>query len=322
MDTLGEDYVRTARAKGAPEQQVMRSHVLRNALLPIVTMLGMDIGIALGGAIFTETIFGLPGLGRLAVQALGNFDRVGCTHARGDTCGAFVRVPTQRVSSLRETPLRRAGTADGSTAGACGKIVRPSPQRCSPGAITDPSEQAGWAGHLAPGAQTPKTLPGKRSHVHVERARLAARMARLEVAEPAAVLHLAPVLDARCDDLLEQSHQSRSFRAVEVPEEPLDGHGSGSRNALRALRSLRRELERDDTRVLSLSASEQPVVLEPVDEPHGARVREVKNTRKVIDRAATVDAKRCQRGRTGGRVPGGLVNRSLDGAGDRHRHRA
>jgi peptide/nickel transport system permease protein len=66
MDTLGEDYVRTARAKGAPEQQVMRNHVLRNALLPIVTMLGMDIGIALGGAIFTETIFGLPGLGRLA----------------------------------------------------------------------------------------------------------------------------------------------------------------------------------------------------------------------------------------------------------------
>ena len=54
MDTLGEDYVRTARAKGAPEPQVMRSHVLRNALLPVVTMLGMDIGIALGGAIFTE----------------------------------------------------------------------------------------------------------------------------------------------------------------------------------------------------------------------------------------------------------------------------
>jgi peptide/nickel transport system permease protein len=66
--------VAPARAKGAPEQQVMRSHVLRNALLPIVTMLGMDIGIALGGAIFTETIFGLPGLGRLAVQALETFD--------------------------------------------------------------------------------------------------------------------------------------------------------------------------------------------------------------------------------------------------------
>jgi peptide/nickel transport system permease protein len=74
MDTLGEDYVRTARAKGAPEPQVMKDHVLRNALLPIVTMLGMDIGIALGGAIFTETVFGLPGLGKLAVQSLENFD--------------------------------------------------------------------------------------------------------------------------------------------------------------------------------------------------------------------------------------------------------
>jgi|SRR5436305_3370418 len=74
MDTLGEDYVRTARAKGAPESRVMRSHVLRNALLPVVTMLGMDLGLALGGAIFTETIFGLPGLGRLSVQAVFNFD--------------------------------------------------------------------------------------------------------------------------------------------------------------------------------------------------------------------------------------------------------
>ena len=55
METLNEDYVRTARAKGAPEWLVLRSHVLRNAMLPIVTMLGMDIGLALGGAIFTET---------------------------------------------------------------------------------------------------------------------------------------------------------------------------------------------------------------------------------------------------------------------------
>jgi peptide/nickel transport system permease protein len=74
MDTLGEDYVRTARAKGASEPRVMSNHVLRNALLPVVTMLGMDIGIALGGAIFTESIFGLPGLGRLAVQSVFQFD--------------------------------------------------------------------------------------------------------------------------------------------------------------------------------------------------------------------------------------------------------
>lgn len=74
MEALNEDYVRTARAKGAPEWLVMRSHVLRNALLPVVTMLGMDIGLALGGAIFTESVYSLPGLGRTAVKSLENFD--------------------------------------------------------------------------------------------------------------------------------------------------------------------------------------------------------------------------------------------------------
>ena len=74
LETMNEDYVRTARAKGAPESRVLRSHILRNAMLPIVTMLGMDIGLALGGAVFTETIYGLPGLGRTAIQALNNYD--------------------------------------------------------------------------------------------------------------------------------------------------------------------------------------------------------------------------------------------------------
>ena len=74
METLNEDYVRTARAKGAPEGQVIRSHVLRNALLPVVTMLGMDIGIALGGAIFTETVYQLPGLGQTAIIGINNQD--------------------------------------------------------------------------------------------------------------------------------------------------------------------------------------------------------------------------------------------------------
>jgi peptide/nickel transport system permease protein len=74
MDALGEDYVRTARAKGAPEWLVMRSHVLRNALLPVVTMLGMDIGIALGGAIFTETVYGLPGLGKTLITSIDTVD--------------------------------------------------------------------------------------------------------------------------------------------------------------------------------------------------------------------------------------------------------
>jgi peptide/nickel transport system permease protein len=74
METLNEDFVRTARAKGAPERRVLVSHVMRNAMLPVVTMLGMDIGVGLGGAIFTETVYQLPGLGRTLVTAVGNND--------------------------------------------------------------------------------------------------------------------------------------------------------------------------------------------------------------------------------------------------------
>jgi peptide/nickel transport system permease protein len=74
MEKMNEDFVRTARAKGASESRVMKTHILRNAMLPIVTILGMDIGILLGGAIFTESVFGLPGLGKTAVTALDGFD--------------------------------------------------------------------------------------------------------------------------------------------------------------------------------------------------------------------------------------------------------
>ena len=74
METMNEDFVRTARAKGAPEGRVMRSHVLRNSLLTVVTILGLDIGLAMGGAIFTETVYGLPGLGKVAIESIANFD--------------------------------------------------------------------------------------------------------------------------------------------------------------------------------------------------------------------------------------------------------
>jgi peptide/nickel transport system permease protein len=74
MEALNEDYVRTARAKGAPESTVMRSHVLRNALLPIVTMLGMDISLAFGNTIFTESVYGLPGLGKTVFDSIERFD--------------------------------------------------------------------------------------------------------------------------------------------------------------------------------------------------------------------------------------------------------
>jgi peptide/nickel transport system permease protein len=74
IETMNEDYIRTARAKGLPERRVIYKHGLRGALTPVVTMLGLDIGILLGGAFITETLFGLPGIGRLAVQAIGNND--------------------------------------------------------------------------------------------------------------------------------------------------------------------------------------------------------------------------------------------------------
>jgi peptide/nickel transport system permease protein len=74
METMGQDFVRTARAKGAPEPRVLRSHILRNALLPVVTILGVDLGLLLGGSIFIETVFGLPGLGFQAVNSITQFD--------------------------------------------------------------------------------------------------------------------------------------------------------------------------------------------------------------------------------------------------------
>jgi peptide/nickel transport system permease protein len=74
MEVASEDYVRTARSKGASESRVVVSHILRNALLPVVTILGLDIGAALGGAIFTETIYSLPGLGQTALGSIQSFD--------------------------------------------------------------------------------------------------------------------------------------------------------------------------------------------------------------------------------------------------------
>ena len=74
METMNEDYVRTARAKGASERRVMIQHVLRNSMLPVVTILGMDLGLALGVAIFNEGIFNLPGLGHEVILAYGRAD--------------------------------------------------------------------------------------------------------------------------------------------------------------------------------------------------------------------------------------------------------
>ena len=70
LDVLGEDYVRTARAKGLGEGVVILKHALRNAMVPIVTVLGLTTALMIGGAVVTETVFGLPGVGNLVVGAV------------------------------------------------------------------------------------------------------------------------------------------------------------------------------------------------------------------------------------------------------------
>jgi peptide/nickel transport system permease protein len=70
LETLGEDYIRTARAKGLSERRVIYRHAMRSALTPIVTQFGIDLATVLGGAIITESVFGLPGLGLTVVQAI------------------------------------------------------------------------------------------------------------------------------------------------------------------------------------------------------------------------------------------------------------
>jgi peptide/nickel transport system permease protein len=70
LEVLNKDYVRTARAKGMGEAVVILRHALRNAFLPVVTVLGLNLGLLLGGAVLTETIFSWPGLGRYVVDSL------------------------------------------------------------------------------------------------------------------------------------------------------------------------------------------------------------------------------------------------------------
>ncbi len=70
LEVLNQDFMRTARAKGLPERTAIRSHALRNALIPIITVIGLQSGVLFGGAVVTETIFSWPGLGRLIVEAI------------------------------------------------------------------------------------------------------------------------------------------------------------------------------------------------------------------------------------------------------------
>jgi ABC-type dipeptide/oligopeptide/nickel transport system permease component len=88
LEELGHDYIRTARAKGLSERAVVYRHALRNAMIPVITVVGLQFGALLAGAIVTETIFSWPGIGRLTIQAIGNRDYYlvqGCILAIGLT---------------------------------------------------------------------------------------------------------------------------------------------------------------------------------------------------------------------------------------------
>jgi peptide/nickel transport system permease protein len=88
LEELGQDYIRTARAKGLPESTVVYRHALRNAMIPVLTVVGLQFGALLAGAIVTETIFSWPGIGRLSIQAISNRDYYlveGCILAIGLT---------------------------------------------------------------------------------------------------------------------------------------------------------------------------------------------------------------------------------------------
>jgi len=88
LEELGQDYIRTARAKGLPERTVVYRHALRNAMIPVLTVVGLQFGALLAGAIVTETIFSWPGIGRLTIQAISNRDYYlveGCILAIGLT---------------------------------------------------------------------------------------------------------------------------------------------------------------------------------------------------------------------------------------------
>ena len=108
LEELGQDYIRTARAKGLPERAVVYRHALRNAMLPVLTVVGLQFGALLAGAIVTETIFSWPGIGRLTIQAIGNRDYYlvqGCILAIGLTYIA-VNFLTDMVYSLVDPRIR------------------------------------------------------------------------------------------------------------------------------------------------------------------------------------------------------------------------
>jgi len=109
LEELSQDYIRTARAKGLPERTVVYRHALRNAMIPIITVLGLQFGVLLAGAIVTEKIFSWPGIGRLTVDAISNRDYFlvqGCILAIGLTY-VVVNLLTDVLYSVANPRIRQ-----------------------------------------------------------------------------------------------------------------------------------------------------------------------------------------------------------------------
>jgi peptide/nickel transport system permease protein len=109
LEELGQDYIRTARAKGLSERVVVYRHALRNAMLPVLTVLGLQFGALLAGAIVTEKIFSWPGIGRLTIDAIGNRDYYlvqGCILAIGLTY-VIVNFMTDLLYSVANPRIRQ-----------------------------------------------------------------------------------------------------------------------------------------------------------------------------------------------------------------------
>ena len=106
LEVMGEDYIRTARAKGLSERRVIFHHGARSALTPIVTVLGLDIGILVGGAILTESVFNIPGIGRLTFDAIQRGDII---TVQGATLFLAWRSASATCSSTSSTPSSTRG---------------------------------------------------------------------------------------------------------------------------------------------------------------------------------------------------------------------
>ena len=132
LEVLSQDYIRTARAKGVSDPPVVWKHALKNAAIPIVTIVGIELGTLLGGSVITETIFAWPGVGRLSVQAIANRDYPGRA-GRGLPAGDDVRARQPRWStSSTRTSTRGSGCGEPMSAPAAAIALRRHAPRAAP----------------------------------------------------------------------------------------------------------------------------------------------------------------------------------------------